>query len=68
MWVLKIAKMPLHPYIVGESFVVYYGEVPLQKNGLNVKFRHYKSLSSRTIFILHRRGYKIAKNKVNSQI
>lgn len=63
---MKIEKTTKSPLRVGESFVAYYGEVPLQKNGLNVKFNLFKSLSIRTIFILHRRGF--AKKGVNSQI
>ena len=54
LWTAIFQIFENSPLLVVESFSTYYGEVPLQKNGLNVKFNLYYTATVGAILILHR--------------
>ena len=59
LWITIFQIFENSPLLVVESFSTYYGEVPLQKNVLNVKFTLYLIIHMKANLILHRRGIKI---------
>ena len=59
LWITIFQIFENNPLLVVESFSTYYGEVPLQKKWLNVKFTLYYTPTVGAKFILHRRGIKI---------
>ena len=71
LWTTIFQIFENNPLVVDESFSTYYGEVPLQKKWLNVKFTLYKNLISRNNLILHRdrnKNYRImlSRNRWNA--
>ena len=59
LWTTIFQIFENNPLVVVESFSTYYGEVPLQKNALNVKFNLYLIIHMKANLILHRKGIKI---------
>ena len=54
LWTTIFQIFENNPLVVDESFSTYYGEVPLQKNVLNVKFTLYLIIHMKANLILHR--------------
>ena len=54
LWTTIFQIFENNPLVVVESFSTYYGEVPLQKNALNVKFNLYLIIHMKANLILHR--------------
>lgn len=59
LWTTIFQILANNPFIVGESFSTYYGEVPLQKNVSIRKFTLIFTPYMRAILILHRERIKI---------
>ena len=58
LWITIFQIFENSPFIVVESFSTYYGEVPLQKNGLNAKFTLYYTATVGAKLKLHRERIK----------